>query len=107
MKSGQLQSGCRFNLTNWFHHPLVVFLTALTSPGEESLWPGQNLMSHETAAFARFLLPKSCKPKAKAEPKRNIVLVRKNDFSSKFFQAVMINPPTGIALQGECQRAGL
>ena len=59
---------------------------------EESLWPGVCLMTYREFAFARLLLPKCCEAGAKAEPKRNIVSVFENDFSSKIQQAVTGKP---------------
>jgi hypothetical protein len=49
-------------------------------------------MTKRTPAFARSLLPKCCDAGAKAEPKRNIVGVFENDFSSKIQQAVTGKP---------------
>jgi hypothetical protein len=60
---------------------------------EESLWPGFCLMSYRKPAFARYLLPESYEARAKAEPKRNIVSVFQNDFSSKIQQALLAKPP--------------
>jgi hypothetical protein len=59
---------------------------------EESLWPGVCLMTERKPAFARSLLPKCCDVETKAEPKRNIVGVFENDFSSKIQQAVTGKP---------------
>jgi hypothetical protein len=63
---------------------------------EESLWLGFYWMSSRKPAFARSLLPKGCDARAKAEPKRNIVSVFENDFSSKIQQAVTGKPSMQI-----------
>lgn len=66
---------------------------------EESLWPGFCLMSYRKPAFAHSLLPECYETRAKAEPKRNIVSVFENDFSSKIQQAGLAKPPrTSIAM---------
>jgi hypothetical protein len=61
--------------------------------GEESLWPASGLMSQWKRPFAGFVLPKYCESKAEAEPKRNILCVPQNDFSSKILQVGFTNPP--------------
>ena len=63
---------------------------------EESLWPGFCLMSYRKPAFAHSFLPKGNEARAKAEPKRNIVYVFKNDFSSQIQQARLAKPPCGF-----------
>ena len=53
-------------------------------------------MSYRKPAFAHSLLPKCYEARAKAEPKRNIVCVFKNDFSSQIQQALLATPPCGF-----------
>jgi hypothetical protein len=73
--------------------PELILFTALMAFGEESLWPASGLMSQSKGPFAGFVLPTYCESKAEAEPKRNILCVPQNDFSSKFLQVGFTNPP--------------
>jgi hypothetical protein len=81
-------------LISRFILPESYLLTILAPFGEESLWPGSGLMSCWNGAFASFLLPKYYNPETQAEPKRNILCVSENDFSSKILQVgCLANPP--------------
>jgi hypothetical protein len=73
-------------VTTRFIRTGIDVLTVSAPFGEECLWPDWRLMSQWRAAFALSRLPKHCDPESKAEPKRNIALVRQNDFSSQFLQ---------------------
>lgn len=70
---------------------------------EESLWSDSRLMTRRKVAVAAFPRLKNCNTKTETEPKRNIIRVAENDFSSKMLQVGYRQTLHRSTLQGECQ----
>ena len=98
----------------WRDAPLSISDVRVVVPGfylfvvarpfrEESLWSDSRLMTRRKVAVAVFPPLKHCNTKTAAEPKRNIIRVAENDFSSKMLQVGYRQTLHRSTLQGECQ----